>query len=54
MALILRTGGSKSAGIIIFSDKIYRERVDNSDKRWLDDEIEVVFGRIVEYLEKFK
>ena len=38
----------------VFSDKIYRERVDNSDKRWLDDEIEVVFGRIVEYLEKFK
>ncbi len=38
----------------IFSDKIYKQRVDKSDKRWLDDDIEVIFSKIVEYLKGIK
>ena len=34
----------------IFSNTVYRDRVDSSDKRWLDDEIEVIFERIIQFL----
>ena len=34
----------------VFGDDTYRQRVDKSDKRWLDDDINNVFNRIVEYL----
>lgn len=37
----------------IFSDKIYKNRVDKSDKRWLDTDIDEVFTRIVAYLNDF-
>ena len=38
----------------VFCDKIYKDRVDKSDKRWLDTEIDEVFDGIVEYLNTFK
>lgn len=34
--------------------KTYTQRVDKSDKRWLDDDIEDVFAGIVEYLNELK
>ena len=34
----------------VFGDDTYKQRVDKSDKRWLDDDINNVFNRIVEYL----
>lgn len=37
----------------VFRDKIYRGRVDKSDKRWLDADIDEVFSGIMEYLNKF-
>ena len=37
----------------VFRDKTYRDRVDKSDKRWLDTAIDEVFEGIVEYLKKF-
>lgn len=37
----------------VFRDKTYKERVDKSDKRWLDDDIEEVLGGIVRYLNGF-
>lgn len=37
----------------VFRDKIYRDRVDKSDKRWLDAGIDEVFAGIEEYLNKF-
>ncbi len=38
----------------VFSDKAYKKRVDTSDKRWLDDNIEDVFNGILKYLRLFK
>lgn len=38
----------------IFADKAYREKVDKSDKRWLDDEIQIVFDGILNYLKGFE
>lgn len=38
----------------VFRDKTYRDRVDKSDKRWLDAEIDEVFDGILKYLKKFK
>lgn len=38
----------------VFRDKTYKQRVDKSDKRWLDDKIDDVFARILEYLKGFK
>ena len=38
----------------VFRDNTYRDRVDKSDKRWLDTEIDKVFDGIVEYLEQIK
>lgn len=38
----------------VFRDKIYKDRVDKSDKRWLDTEIDEVFAGIVEYLKQFE
>jgi hypothetical protein len=35
----------------VFDDKRYRNRVDLSDKRWLDDDIDTVFKTILAYLE---
>ena len=35
----------------VFKNPVYRYRVDNSDKRWLDDEIEDVFATLLSYLE---
>lgn len=37
----------------VFCDKIYRDRVDKSDKRWLDAGMDEVFAGIEEYLNKF-
>ena len=34
----------------VFRDPTYRHRVDESDKRWLDDDIEDIFEKIVAYL----
>lgn len=36
---------------VIFSDSGYMSRVDNSDKRWLDDDIGDIFNSIVTFLE---
>lgn len=38
----------------VFRDKTYEQRVDKSDKRWLDDDIGDVFSGIVEYLKGFE
>lgn len=38
---------------LVFRDKVYKDRVDESDKRWLDTEIDEVFDGIVKYLNKF-
>lgn len=38
----------------IFADKAYGEKVDKSDKRWLDDEIQIVFDGILNYLKGFE
>ena len=35
----------------VFRDRDYERRVDESDKRWLEDDIEVVFETIQNYLE---
>ena len=37
----------------VFRDKTYKQRVDKSDKRWMDDAIGEVFNGILEYLKKF-
>lgn len=37
----------------IFHDRTYKNRVDKSDKRWLDTEIDEVFAGIVKYLNDF-
>ena len=37
----------------IFSDRTYKKRVDRSDSRWLDDDIEVVFDGILNYLNDY-
>lgn len=34
----------------IFQDKSYKHMVDNSDKRWLDDDIDVIFDRILKFI----
>lgn len=38
----------------VFRDKTYMQRVDKSDKRWLDDDIKEVFSGIVIYLKKLR
>lgn len=38
----------------VFRDKTYMQRVDKSDKRWLDDNIKEVFSGIVNYLKKLR
>lgn len=38
----------------VFRDKMYMQRVDKSDKRWLDEDINEVFSGIVSYLKKLK
>ena len=38
----------------VFRDDTYRQRVDKSDKRWLDDDIADIFGRILSYLRELK
>lgn len=35
----------------IFSDDTYKKYVDGSDKRWLDDGVDVIFKTIIEYLQ---
>lgn len=37
----------------IFSDKMYKDRVYKSDKRWIDTNIDEVFARIITYLNDF-
>lgn len=34
----------------IFQDKSYKSIVDKSDKRWLDDDIDVIFDRILKFI----
>ena len=34
----------------VFRDKTYMKRVDKSDKRWMDDEINIIFESIINYL----
>ena len=34
----------------VFGDKAYKSKVDRSDKRWLDDDIDEVFDGILTYL----
>ena len=36
----------------IFKDNVYKNRVDKSEKRWLDDNIEDIFKRILETMKK--
>lgn len=38
----------------VFADKAYEQRVDKSDKRWLDDDIKDVFNGILECLRLFE
>jgi len=38
--------------IMIREYDAYKNRVDKSDKRWIDDDIESVFNRIIGFLEK--
>lgn len=34
----------------IFQDKTYKGTVDKSDKRWLDDDIDIILNRILEFI----
>ena len=34
----------------VFNDEIYKGRVDKSDKRWLDEDIDVIFNEIKKYI----
>jgi len=36
----------------VFGNNTFRSRVDKSDKRWLDEDIDMIFKRIIDYLEK--
>ena len=36
----------------VFGNNMFRSRVDKSDKRWLDENIDVIFKRIIDYLER--
>lgn len=38
----------------VFADKAYGKRVDTSDKRWMDDDIQIVFAGILSYLRELK
>lgn len=38
----------------VFRNKEYQEKVDGSDKRWLDDEIEDIFDTIIRYLKSLE
>ena len=38
----------------VFADKAYGKRVDTSDKRWMDDDIQEVFAGILDYLRALK
>ena len=38
----------------VFADKAYGKRVDTSDKRWMDDDIQEVFAGILGYLRGLK
>lgn len=35
----------------VFGDTTYRRRVDESDKRWMDDEIGQIFMTILDFLQ---
>lgn len=35
---------------IIFQDKSYKSTVDKSDKRWIDDDINVIFNKILKFM----
>ena len=35
---------------MVFSNRRYVNRLDTSDKRWLDDDIKIVTGRILDFL----
>ena len=48
MAAIIRRGE------FVFRDPTYRHRVDESDKRWLDDDIKDIFEKIVAYLKTIR
>lgn len=58
---ILEDSGMKENNILaiikrvehVFRDNTYKKRVDKSDSRWLDDDIEEVFGKILDYLNDF-
>ena len=34
----------------IFQDKMYKNTVDKSDKRWLDDGIDIIFDKILYFI----
>ena len=34
----------------VFQDKVYKSTVDKSDKRWLDDDIDLIFDRILKFI----
>lgn len=36
----------------VFSNTSYKERVDKSDKRWIDTDIEEIFKGIIHFLER--
>ncbi len=36
----------------VFHNSVYQERVDRSDKRWIDEPIENIFSKILRFLEK--
>ena len=38
----------------VFHDNTYKDRVDKSDKKWLDTDIDEVFDGIMEYLNGIK
>lgn len=37
---------------LIFQDDVYKRSVDKSDKRWLDEDIDVIFSTIQEFISK--
>lgn len=38
----------------VFQDKTYKGTVDKSDKRWIDDDIDEIFDRILEFIASMK
>lgn len=44
----------EDAAARVCQDNVYKNTVDKSDKRWLDEDIDVIFSRILEFIASMK